>query len=212
MYENYPWKKWMSWGLALTGGLLAIALAGLPIIAMHKQAILDSGIIKDPFAAANFQANVSWSYADCTMGVFLLISVICSLVLVRKKKIGWGVIGIFLATLITTNTILIFSAPKIEQYTQQAPIDFYQDLKGKDAYVTTLGFKSYSQFFYFEEQPWKDARCTDNDWLLKGDVDKPVYFVTKINKAEEFVKAYPQLKELYRKNCFVFMQRSNSSH
>jgi len=210
LYENYPWKKWMSWGLAITGGLLAIALAGLPIVAIHKQVILDSGIIKDPFASANFQANVSWSLADCTMGIFLLLSIIFSLVLVSKKKVMLGIVGIFLATLITTNTILIFSAPKIEQYTQQAPIDFYQDLKGKDVYVTTLGFKSYSQYFYFEEQPWKDARCTDNDWLLNGAIDKSAYFVTKINKAEEFEKGYPQLKELYRKNGFVFLQRVNN--
>jgi len=212
LFENSIWKKWMTWGLAITGGLLATVLTALPIVAMHKQAILDSGILKDPFAAANFQANVSWSYADCTMGVFLFLSIITCLVFIGMGRLRQGVIGIFIATLITTNTILIFSAPKIEQYTQQAPIDFYQGLKGKDVYVTTIGFKSYSQYFYFEEPPWKDIHSTDLDWLLKGATDKPVYFVTKITKAEEVEKDYPQLKELYRKNGFVFLERVNMPH
>lgn len=211
-YENQPWKKWMSWGLAISGGLLGIALVGLPIVAMHKQAIIDSGIIKDAFAEANFQANVNWTYWDCTIGVLLLLGIIICIVLASKKKLKWGVITIFLATLITTNATLIFSAPKIEQYTQQAAIDFYQGLSGKDVYVNTLGFKSFAQYFYSDIKPWKDVHSTDDNWLLTGPIDKPAYFVSKINKVQKYEKQYHQLKELYRKNGFVFLERVNNIH
>jgi hypothetical protein len=115
----------------------------------------------------------------------------------------------FFGSLITTNLALIVITPKIEMLTQQAAIEFYQRLQGKDVYVTTLGFKSYAHFFYSDEQPWTNINCTNEDWLLKGDIDKPVYFVCKINHADEYEKQYPQLKELYRKNGFVFLERTN---
>ncbi|HSY77634.1 MAG TPA: glycosyl transferase, partial [Bacteroidia bacterium] len=83
--------------------------------------------------------------------------------------------------------------------------------KGKDVYVTTIDFKSYAHYFYSDEQPWKDSRCTDNDWLLHGNIDKPAYFVCKVNRANDIEKENPQLKELYRKNGFVFLQRALSS-
>lgn len=212
IYENQPWKKWMSWGLAFTGGIIAIALTGLPIVAMHKEAIINSGIIKDPFAEANFQANVNWTYWDCSGGIFLLLGIITCINFASKKKLRWGIVAVFLTTLITTEITLVFSAPKIEQYTQQAAIDFYQGLSNKDVYVNTLGYKSFAQYFYSNERPWTNPHCTDMDWLLKGPIDKPTFFVSKINRVEGYKKQYPQLKELYRKNGFVFLERVYNVH
>ncbi|HXB12533.1 MAG TPA: glycosyltransferase family 39 protein, partial [Bacteroidia bacterium] len=98
LFENEAWKKWMSWGLGIIGGIIGIALVGLPIFGMNKQVILSSGIIKDPFAAANLLANVNWSLADCIMGGFLLVTLIVVLVSIRQKKFKMGVFGIFLGT------------------------------------------------------------------------------------------------------------------
>jgi 4-amino-4-deoxy-L-arabinose transferase-like glycosyltransferase len=204
------WRKWMTWGLAITGGLIAIALIGLPIAGMNKEVILNSGILKDPFAAANLQADIHWSFADCLLGLFLLTTLIMGLVFLQKDKIQKGILTIFFGGLITTNLALVVLTPKIEMLTQQAAVEFYQGLQGKDVYVTTLGFKSYAHYFYSNEQPSTNANSTNEDWLLKGDIDKPVYFVCKINRADEYEKQYPQLKELYRKNGFVFLERINT--
>ena len=114
----------------------------------------------------------------------------------------------FFGSLITTNLALAIITPKIELLTQQAAIDFYQSLQGKDVYVTTLGFKSYAHFFYSDVQPSANMHSTDEDWLLKGDIDKPAYFVCKINSAADWEKWYPQLKEISRKNGFVFLERT----
>jgi len=41
---------------------------------------------------------------------------------------------------------------------------------------------------------------------LKSVVDRPVYVVCKVTSADE-VTAIPTLKELYRKNGFVFFEK-----
>jgi len=205
---NVQWRKWMSWGLCLTGGLIAIALIGLPIAGINAQTIINSGLLKDPFAAANLQADIHWPYADCLLGVFLLTILVVSIIWLHKGKIKRGILTMFLGSLITTNLALVIIAPKIEMLTQQAAVEFYQSLKGKDVYVAPLGFKSYAHYFYSDEQPWTNIQSTDLDWLLRGAIDKPAYFVCKINHVDEWEKQYPQLKELSRKNGFVFLERN----
>jgi 4-amino-4-deoxy-L-arabinose transferase-like glycosyltransferase len=202
------WRKWMTWGLCFTGGLIAIALIGLPIAGMNAQAIINSGLLKDPFAAANLQANINWSFTDCLPGIILLVTLIGSLIMLHKGSTQRGILAMFLGSLIATSLALVIITPKIELLTQQAAIEFYQGLKGKDVYVTTIGFKSYAHFFYSDEQPSNNINSTDEDWLLKGDIDKPVYFVCKINNVDDWEKWYPHLKELYRKNGFVFLERT----
>jgi 4-amino-4-deoxy-L-arabinose transferase-like glycosyltransferase len=205
---DVKWRKWMTWGLCATGGLIAIALIGLPIAGMNAQAIINSGILKDPFAAANLSAEIHWSYSDCLLGLFLLSSLIVSLVYFHKGKPKRGILIMFFGSLITTNLALVVIAPKIEQLTQQAAIEFYQGLKGKDVYVHTLGFKSYANYFYSDEPPWANIQCTNEGWLLRGNIDKTTYFVCKVNNISEYEKDYPELKELYRKNGFVFLERN----
>jgi hypothetical protein len=98
-------------------------------------------------------------------------------------------------------------APRIEQYSQAAAIEFYKSLQSKDCYVETYGFKSYAHFFYSDKQLQSNSNSYNSDWLLKGDIDKPAYFVSKIITREEINEKYPELKELYRKNGFVFWLR-----
>ncbi|HXP49522.1 MAG TPA: glycosyl transferase, partial [Bacteroidia bacterium] len=203
------WKKWMGWMIGILGGVLVIALSLLPVAGMNKQILIP--MISDPFAVANLDAVVNWSYSDSIVGFILGVTLISGFIFIKRGKAGRGAIAFFVGTLITTNIALIIIAPKIEQITQESAIEFYQSLRGKDVYVTTLDFKSYAHFFYSDEQPWKDIRCTENDWLLTGDIDKRAYFSCKINKAGEIQKYFPKLKELYRKNGFVFFERTPDS-
>ncbi|MGP8216473.1 MAG: ArnT family glycosyltransferase [Bacteroidia bacterium] len=208
--NSASWKGWMGWMLGIIGGVWVTALSVLPVAGMNTPALIR--FINDPFAAANLQATVHWTYFDTIAGFILLTSIISGLIFITRGNIVRGALTFFIGTLITTNIALIVIAPKIEQYTQGAAIEFYQNLQGKDVYVTTLGFKSYAQYFYTDEQPWKDVRCTDNNWLLTGNIDKPAYFVCKVNSDEEKIKDSPGIKELYRKNGFVFFERVPISH
>jgi 4-amino-4-deoxy-L-arabinose transferase-like glycosyltransferase len=204
------WKKWMGWSLGIIGGALGFALAVFPIAGMHIQSI--SALVKDPFAVANMQAIVNWSYFDSIAGMCLLIGLISALVFIRRKNMRMGIVFLFMSALISTNIAIATLAPKIELYSQNSALEFFESLKGKDVYVSTLGYKSYAQYFYSGMQPWKDIRCTDNNWLLTGDIDKPAYFSAKITSAEDQKKGVPDLKELYRKNGFVFFERLPKPH
>jgi hypothetical protein len=96
--------------------------------------------------------------------------------------------------------------PKIERYSQGAAIDFFEERKGEDCYVTPLGYKTYAHLFYTQKMPPVNPASYDIEWLLHGAIDKPVYFVSKVDREERF-SAYPHLKELYRKNGFIFLKR-----
>lgn len=210
VYEIYAdaknWKKWMGWMIAIIGLIIVTALVLAPLVGMNKQVLLP--YIKDPFAVANLDAVVNWSYADSVVGFVLLTALISGFIFIKRGKESTGAMTFFIGTLITTNLALFIIAPKIEQISQQSAIEFFESLKGKDVYVTTLDYKSYAQYFYSDEQPWKNSKCTENSWLIDGDIDKPAYFSCKITSAAEIEKDHPQLKELYRKNGFVFLERT----
>jgi hypothetical protein len=51
-----------------------------------------------------------------------------------------------------------------------------------------------------------DPRAHDEEWLLYGDIDRPVYVVCKVTAAEE-VATVRTLTEVGRENGFVFFRR-----
>jgi hypothetical protein len=95
-----------------------------------------------------------------------------------------------------------------------------------------LGFKSYAQYFYAKAKPdyltnanyiqyrkenterLKDVPSRDfegrmfRDWLSWGKTYKDVYFVSKIQHAQEFLQVLP-IEELYREGGYVFFKRVN---
>jgi 4-amino-4-deoxy-L-arabinose transferase-like glycosyltransferase len=174
----------------------------IPLIGKFADPEKLSGLIDDPFVIANLQANVYWSGLEALTGILFLTGLILTISLVKKQIIR--IAGIFLITLLFTySTILVFT-PKIEAYSQRAAIEFYKTLDDRDVYVTTLGFKSYAHLYYSKVQPYSDDRAVEQEWLLEGDTDKPVYIVFKIQRKERYLTEYPQLELLYEKNGFVF--------
>jgi hypothetical protein len=53
-------------------------------------------------------------------------------------------------------------------------------------YVESLGHKSYAQYFYSNAQPQSNPLYHDMNWLLAGSIDKPAYFVVKVNQLHEY--------------------------
>ena len=56
--------------LVLPGMLIGIAMLALPWIGMNTKMIISQ--LKDPFAAANLEAQVSWTYFDMLPGFIWL--------------------------------------------------------------------------------------------------------------------------------------------
>ena len=202
------WKKSTSILLLTISGLIGIAISALPIIDNYKQKIIDADLIKDKFAVENLKATVSWSGVEWLIGIILIVGVGAMLVLIKRGNIKGGVLGIFMFSLFAVNMASVLVVPRIEKYSQGAAIEFYEYLQGKDCYVETINFKSYAHLFYSHKQPQTNLNSYNSDWLHHGDIDKPAYFVSKITALEDVAKYYPELKEIYRKNGFVFWMRS----
>jgi hypothetical protein len=54
--------------------------------------------------------------------------------------------------------------------------------------------------------PQNNPNRTNEEWLLNGNIDKPVYFICKIMDADKY-RQLPQLQETGSKNGFVFFVR-----
>lgn len=202
------WKKSTSILLIIVTILIGIAIAALPILDTFKYQIIDADIIKDKFGVENLKSNVHWTGFEWLIGIGFIVGVGVMLILIKRKKIHQGVIGIFLISLFTVNMASLIIAPRIEQYSQGAAIEFYEYLQDKDCYVETIGFKSYAHLFYSHKKEPANKNSYNMDWLLKGEIDKPTYFVSKITSVDEVNTNYAQLKEIYRKNGFVFWMRT----
>jgi 4-amino-4-deoxy-L-arabinose transferase-like glycosyltransferase len=207
MNGELEWKKWNSVILMTIASIMGIVISILPLLDKYKIQIIEANIIKDKFGLENIKANVQWSGFEWWIGVGFIIGIAIMLWLIKKKQLNKGLIGVFIVSLLTVNLASIVITPRIELYSQNAAIEFYHYLQEKDCYVETINFKSYAYLFYSRKKEQTNKKSVDIDWLLHGKIDKPAYFVCKITALEEVNQDYPNLKEIYRKNGFVFFVR-----
>ena len=198
------WKRIYSIGIVVIGVLIGSVLVALPYLMMIKDRFIP--LIKDPFAVANLQANVSWTFLDSIGGLVLLVGIFISLLLVNKKKIAMAVFALFGCV---TTSMFISSAllvPKIETISQDAVIRFYESKRNEDCYIQVVGFKSYAHYFYADKKPVTNPYSRDLNWLLNGKNDKIVYFVTKVHYADK-LEQLSKYQKIGEENGFVFFKR-----
>ncbi len=197
-------KKYIPYILFFIGGVISAALIALPVFAKNITQWIPR--IEDKFVQGNMMADVYWSGLESLIGIlFLTIIIIGGIQLITKQymKAAWILFG---GTAIVIFLAAVIIVPKIEQYSQGAAIEFFEARKGEDCYVRPLGYKTYAHLFYTQKTKPVNEKSDDQEWLLTGDIDKPVYFVTKLDRIDRFTQ-YSELKELYRKNGFVFLKR-----
>ncbi len=203
-------KKVVKILLLVSGSLLGVLIAALPVVGLNKGRIIP--MIQDPFAVANLNANVSWSYMECGWGLFYLIAVWVS-VLYIGKNFRKGIIALCVVQLVIIQVTVLHFTPKIEMYSQGAAIEFFQGFEGKNVYIHSLDYKSYAYLFYAKKQPFANAAYYNDgkineDWLLNGAIDHPAYFICKIQDEHQYM-LFPQLEKMGEKNGFVFFRRKN---
>jgi 4-amino-4-deoxy-L-arabinose transferase-like glycosyltransferase len=211
------WNFWQVSGLFLVGSIIGLAMIGIPLVGMHPDWVLP--LLKDPFAAENLQAAVSWNWMDLLPGFIWLLGIsVAAMHFFRQRRLQ-AITWLFVPVILSTSIFLMSFPKRIAGYTQQAPLDFYASLQGRDVYVETLHFKSFAQYFYFRKPGFsaqEAQHCLDTEgyyhidalrsWYLSGNIDKPVYFVLKSNRKIEY-EAYPDLVWLKDKNGFSFAMR-----
>jgi 4-amino-4-deoxy-L-arabinose transferase-like glycosyltransferase len=227
----YDWKKWFHRLCVAVTSLLGITFILVGCLPFLKSWLIHSNLIDDAFAVENLKANVHWLGIEWLIGVLFLSFTLFLLYKIYKQKLKY-VFYIFVVSLLTTMSLLITIAPKIEQYSQKAAIDFYEFCGANRFYVETIGFKSYGSLFYgrynkhvnynYDFQKYRKQNSESlaqinmnptinqnlifKNWLAEGMIDRPACFVAKCTDYD-VTTVYKELKVIYRKNGFVFLIR-----
>jgi hypothetical protein len=126
--------------------------------------------------------------------------------LLFSRKVQAGLLTLFISTIAAIQVTIVHFTPKIERFSQGAAIDFFKSFEGKDDYVQVLSYKSYALYFYTKKMPPANKKYYDTEWLLNGQVDKPTWFICRINNFDKW-KDHPNLEVVGEKNGFIFMKR-----
>lgn len=189
--------------LAVLGGIFTLLLVAVPLAFYGRQHLIP--YINDPFAVGNLQMPVAWSGYEWLWGAAYGAAIVVALARTERQP----QLGIYTLLVATATCIWGFTAtvvPRIEQHTQGAAIAFYQQQVGKNTYVEPIGFKSYAHLFYAQLPPHHRPPQYSDQWLLSGNIDRPAYLVTKINKTK-FVEPYADVCLLYEAGGFAFFER-----
>ncbi len=199
--EKITFDRWMKLGLLSIGSLFVIATVILPFIGMNSEMLLP--LFKDPFAQGNLEAEVNWTGWEVIPGIVLCWVLYSSIFFMRKAK---RILSLFIGTAIFINLSFFFIVGNIEHYSQRAAIEFFKSKIEEDCYVKPQGYKTYAHLWYGKRKNNLPRESRDLNWLMSDQADKPVYVVTKVHKLKQLEK-YPQLKEIERKNGFVFLKK-----
>ncbi len=212
----FPFKRIL---LMVVGSLIGLIVIAVPFIGQNIS-ILKPLFQSDIFALKNLDAPVKWTGLEAIAGIFMLYlslrgtkqsggtkqSVAAKQPESKTPFLLRGVSQLFIGTAVFVNLVLFFFINNIEGYSQNAAIEFYTQKSTEDCYVTTFGYKSYAHLFYTKKQIPTNPNHADDEWLLRGAVDKPTYWVAKYS-AKAQLDTVSTLQYLYDKNGFVFYQR-----
>ena len=180
--RNEKMKKSLLILMGFMGFVFSFLLAALPYVASHPEIILP--YLKDPYAAASLSVNVAWTGFESMIGILYFIAVLLAIWFFSKKRNARAILFLFYSTAICLFFYLWTVVPKIEQYSQGPAIQFYQSLQGQDVYVWPMGFRSYAHYFYQKKPASPKYGEADKEFLLKGDITRPAYFVVKITNTK----------------------------
>jgi hypothetical protein len=192
--------------LAFVGIIVGIIFTAIPLIVKFKANVIP--FIKDKFAVQNILLPVQWSGFEYLLG--LLYALLLIIVLLKLKNNINYIFNLFLINALVLNLLMLFIVPKIEQHSQGSMIAFFQEHNTSNEYVTTYGFRSYAKFYYTNKQKPQNLKALDEEWLLNGAIDKPVYIVSKMYDKEKVLQL-KNIKFLYEKGGFVFFVRNQAN-
>ena len=205
-------NKWILNKLTKTLILISsLPFAIAPFIMVYlgrNKSLLTPLLSRDPFAVENIQANVSWTGWEVLPGIVLILCLFLCFHFFSKQKIKSAIGILFFGSLFFIQSGLYFFINRIESISQRANIEFWQQHAKEDCYKITYQYKSYGNYFYGEVLPQKNNNYNNQDWLLKGKLDKPVYISCKINGKDAFEKEIKDAVFLYHKNGFYFYKRN----
>ncbi|MBN1985331.1 MAG: hypothetical protein JW761_03450, partial [Prolixibacteraceae bacterium] len=200
------WKKWLSALLIFVSVLFAVPVILLPFTDKLKNEIIARNLLHDPFTVGNLQATANWNGFEFIPGIFLLVAIVLIVTRIPGTEVLKRAVYLWGTTLIFTFSVIVLVVPKVEKYSQNALIEFYKSHAGEDVYLKNIYFRSYATYFYGKTTPPENQNFYDENWLLTGNIDKDVYFVTKVHRAKR-LEEYKDIQKIREKNGFVFFKR-----
>ena len=197
-------NKMIKIGLSVVALPFIAATFILPWLGRHPEILREK--IDDAFARGNLEAAVNWTGWEVIPGILLLAAMAGFIMLWKKAQFERALMVLFGGTAIFVFTMLIFFVGRVEAYSQRTAIEFFESKIGEDCYVHNFAYKSYAQLFYTRKQEPANPKSNDQDWLLNGNIDKDVYFITKVHKAK-YMPVREDIIRLGEKNGFVFYKR-----
>lgn len=179
---EYDFKKSLRVTFISLGILIGLIIMAIPILLMNKE-WLTAGI-EDEFAFDSINQNLYWSGFESIAGFLFIIGVIIAFIYLKRKMLSHFVVSMLGTMTVVLLLVQFLIIPNVEQITQGAAIAFYEELKDEECYLECYGFKSYAQYFYFEQPHDLRAEQKTTNWLVNGEIDKPVYIITKSNHIE----------------------------
>ena len=200
---KFRWNAWLTASLAAFGLLVAATITVFPLIMMHTGWFIP--YVNDFFARECLKNPVQWHWYEMFVGAGYCAALIVAVAALAKKRYAAGFAVLLLSTALCLQAAMILFVPKMETITDAGPINFYRSLSGKNVYARSL-FKTYADLFYLRKQPGGNPRNYDREWLLTGPIDKPAYFVCRIDRAPEF-RAMRELREIKEEYGYVYFER-----
>ena len=204
--KRYRWQIWQTILILFIGLLISLPVIFVSVFDNFKEQIIANNWINDDFAVANLQAEGGWSGFEFLIGLLYLFAIIASFVVFKHRRIFYRSLALWISTTVFMFFALSSIVSKVEKYSQGALIDFFKSKANEDVYLKNMYFKSYATYFYGKTQAPENKNYYDSNWLLKGEIDKDVYFVTKIQHATQ-MEEFTDVEKIGEKNGFVFFLR-----
>ncbi len=204
-YQLYHFglSKKLRFTYIVVGLLISLLLFAVPYLFVNKEHLYS--VINDQFTlmALKYGPKISWLhlfyFLPFVIGVFIGLKWIK-----QGDSLKFGV-SAFLSTGVTFALIMLFFLPRVEQNTQGAGIDFAQKVSEEDCYFDAIGYKSYIPYFYGKIPYREHEKSRDLDWLIDGDIDKPVYFLSRYDYT--FLESRPAFKKVKEGGGFILWKR-----
>lgn len=201
-------------GIQVIGLLIAVMLITFPILGLNIHFLQER--TTDVFANANMDAEAGWTGWEVIAGMLFLGAVIGGTVWMKRSRTEYGVLWLFAGVAIALKAAMVLVLPKVEAYSQRAAIEFFEQVAEEDAYVAAIGYKTYADAFYGQLEPAKKPKLSDfsdrqqkqawERWLMTGEIDKPVYFLTRVDRKTDLPKTQG-VQLIAEKNGFLLYYR-----
>ena len=204
--RKIQFNNWMRAGLILVGGIYIVALIGAPILGRHMD-IVKAYADQDAFTQQNLNAAIDWPVWTFLPGIWLLIILVVAIRWYNRYETAPASVTLFGGMAVFITLTLWFFIGRIEGISQAAAMRFFEQAQGENVYVKAYGYHSYGPYFYTKKPPVTNPNYYNDDWLLRGRIDKDVLFIRHASDEPTLLDSLPDIRKTGSKNGFVFYRR-----